>query len=330
MPVKMNLPHNESLIFDMNEMGRRREPFLFVFDFLLKEPVLLPLRKAAKHDIWYSINGETNYQQDDRPSETYYFKKNPVSFESFRKSYDVVQKNLKYGNSFLTNLTFPTDIETDLSLEDIFRRSEAPYKLLFKDKFAVFSPEIFIRIDGQKISSYPMKGTIDASIPNALEKILSSPKERAEHHTIVDLIRNDLSMVASNVRVERFRYVDEIVTHEKKLLQVSSEITGLLPDNFHENIGDILCKLLPAGSISGAPKAKTLDIINQAETYQRGYYTGIFGIYDGKGVESAVMIRFIEQMDGKMVFKSGGGITVFSNPEDEYQEMIDKVYVAIN
>ena len=326
----MDMLNNKSLIDDMNLMGKNREPFLFILDFSLNDPVLLPLNKAAKHDIWYFMDGNTNYSNNYQKTTEVKFVKIPVDYEVFKRAFDHVMKNIEYGNSFLTNLTFPTEIETNLTLEEIFERSDAPYRLLYKDKFVVFSPELFVRISGNQIAAFPMKGTINAAIPDASAKILNDPKETAEHHTIVDLIRNDLSMVANDVQVKRFRYIDEIITHEKKLLQVSSEVTGTLPDNYHENLGEIICKLLPAGSISGAPKCKTLQIINEVETYKRGYYTGVFGIFDGKDVESAVMIRFIENIAGKMVYKSGGGITVFSNPEDEYNEMIDKVYVPIN
>jgi len=88
-----------------------------------------------------------------------------------------------------------------------------------------------------------------------------------------------------------------------------------------------LMKLLPAGSISGAPKPSTLQIINDAEGYERGYYTGIMGYFDGQNFESAVMIRYIENENGKFVFKSGGGITTKSDVQSEYQEIIDKVYL---
>jgi len=166
-------------------------------------------------------------------------------------------------------------------------------------------------------------------LPGAKDEILKNSKELAEHVTIVDLIRNDLSMVAKNVKVDKFRYVDEITTHEKKLLQVSSEISGEMPMNYTEKIGDILFSLLPAGSISGAPKKKTLEIINRVERYDRSFYTGIFGYFDGKDLDSGVMIRFIENANDGFIFKSGGGITVNSDLKTEYQELIDKVYVPI-
>ena len=104
---------------------------------------------------------------------------------------------------------------------------------------------------------------------------------------------------------------------------------GKLPDNWRENLGVILYKLLPAGSISGAPKPETLQIIEQAENYDRNYYTGIFGIFDGEKLDSGVMIRFIEKTTNGLIFKSGGGITAQSDCKNEYQEMIDKIYLPI-
>lgn len=85
-------------------------------------------------------------------------------------------------------------------------------------------------------------------------------------------------------------------------------------------------KLLPAGSISGAPKPKTLDIIKEAELDKRGYYTGIMGIFDGNSFDSAVMIRYVEKKGKQLVFRSGGGITAQSKAHEEYNEMVDKVY----
>jgi para-aminobenzoate synthetase component 1 len=87
--------------------------------------------------------------------------------------------------------------------------------------------------------------------------------------------------------------------------------------------------LLPAGSISGAPKKRTLEIIREAEGEPRGYYTGVFGIFDGQNLDSAVMIRFIEQSEKGLLYRSGGGITNLSQPEAEYQEMLDKVYLQV-
>ncbi len=175
-----------------------------------------------------------------------------------------------------------------------------------------------------------MKGTMDASIENAEEKLMTDIKEISEHNTIVDLIRNDLSIVAKNVEVERFRYIEKISNPRKRTCyKPVLKLVEILPKNWNENIGEILFTLLPAGSISGAPKKKTIEIIKEAEGYDRGYFTGVFGYFDGSNFDSAVMIRFIENQNGKMVFKSGGGITYFSDCKQEYNELIDKVYVPI-
>jgi len=315
----------------MNNMGREGIPFLFILDFDLSLPVIMPIADVNPEEIRYSINGVTNTDivQMKLPYKIE-FESFPVSSVRYEEAFDLVQKHLRHGDSFLLNLTMPSRIKTNLSLEDIYFNTEAKYKIWYKDHFVVFSPEIFIQTSGQKISSFPMKGTIDASIPDAENKLLTNKKELAEHFTIVDLIRNDLSMVAKNVVVDRFRYIDEVVTNRGSLLQMSSEIVGDLPENFRENIGDLIVKMLPAGSISGAPKKKTIEVIKEAEKYDRGYYTGICGIFDGKNIDSGVMIRYIEQTSDGLVYKSGGGITFQSHPDEEYQELIDKIYIPVS
>lgn len=316
-------------ILKMNQWGKERKPFIFILDYELKNTLALPLNEAAENNIYFTFDNLKNTDNQNIRNSEFTFRKFPVTYEIFKKSFDHVMTEIKRGNSFLTNLTFPTIIETNLTLLEIFNRSEAPYKLLFKNQFVVFSPEIFVKISDGKIASYPMKGTIDDSIQDAETKILNDPKETAEHHTIVDLIRNDLSRVATNVKVEKFRFINKVKTNDKTLLQVSSEVTGKLQEDYHDHLGNILSELLPAGSICGAPKKKTLEIISQSEIYKRGYYSGIFGIFDGTDLKSAVMIRFIEKNGEEFIFKSGGGITFFSDPEAEYQELIDKVYVPI-
>ncbi|MEX0980808.1 MAG: aminodeoxychorismate synthase component I [Bacteroidales bacterium] len=281
----------------------------------------------------------------------------PMAFPRYEKAFSLVKKHILHGNSFLLNLTFPTPVETDLGLEQIFHASAAPYRLLFGDRFVVFSPETFVTIGGNTIRSFPMKGTIDAALPDAERRLLENEKELWEHNTIVDLIRNDLSMVAADVQVARFRYIDRIRTHQGELLQVSSEIEGRLGSGWRSGLGELLLRMLPAGSISGAPKLKTVEIIAEAEGQKRGFFTGIFGIFDGEAVDSAVMIRYIERVgtgkdvgnasgkttgkqasgrktnrgkaNGGLQFRSGGGITGHSEAAAEYREMIEKVYVPI-
>lgn len=308
----------------MNELGATQTPFLFMVDFLKKHGCVIPL-EGLDSEIQFQINSKPPHYPKKIE-----LKKHPISYENYKKQFDLVKRNILLGNSYLTNLTCATPITLNITLDEIYTYSNAKYKLLWKNNFVCFSPETFVKIVKGQIFSYPMKGTIDASIENAKEKILANEKEMAEHYTIVDLIRNDLSQVAKKVSVPRFRFVEEIKTNEQTLLQVSSEVTGELDEDYAKHLGDIFYKLLPAGSICGAPKDKTIEIIQKAESYERNFYTGVFGVFDGQNVESAVMIRFIEKSKTGLVFKSGGGITSQSRAEDEYNEMIQKVYVPIN
>jgi para-aminobenzoate synthetase component I len=317
---------------NLNEWGNSGVPFLFVIDFELEKPLLYKLDDVDANSILFKINNFTNVKDQNNEMKTApaILQKSPISLETYQKKFNVVLSHLAYGDSYLTNLTTKTKITTEHTLRDLFFLSSARYKLLYNNDFLVFSPEIFVQIREGKIFSYPMKGTIDASIPGAREKILNDQKEIAEHVTIVDLIRNDLSLVAQHVGVTRFRFVDEIITNNKNLLQVSSEISGTLAQNYRSHLGDIILALLPAGSISGAPKAKTIDIIMKAEQEKRGYYTGVFGYFDGNNLDSGVMIRYMEREGDQIFYRSGGGITTQSILELEYQEMIDKVYVPLN
>lgn len=316
----------------LNEWGRNNVPFLFVVDFEMKKPVAIKLDEVSSETILFDINGFTNSAESALISDKdeVLVLKELITVDQYKKKFENILHHLEYGDTYLANLTIESGIQLKHSLRDIFYLSKARYKLWYKDEFIVFSPEIFVQMRGQEIFSYPMKGTIDATIPDAGNKILNDKKELAEHVTIVDLIRNDLSQVADKVQVKRFRYIDELKTNNKTLLQVSSEIVGELEHGYMSHLGDILVSLLPAGSVSGAPKSKTIEVLRQAEGSERGYYTGVFGYFDGVNFDSGVMIRFIERRNEQFVYRSGGGITTQSTVDAEYLEAIDKVYVPIN
>ena len=314
----------------MNKYGRANLPFLFIINFDFSDAYIQKLSDIDSNEISYKINSLSNFKNEDIPSKDYTIKKFPESIYEYKSKFDKVRQHLFYGNSYLTNLTCKTRIEINLSLKEIFRIANATYKLFFKDKFVCFSPECFIKVIDNKVFTYPMKGTISAAVPNALNVILNDEKELQEHNTIVDLLRNDLSIVSENVKVTKFRFPSYIKTKDKELIQISSEICGELPQNWNNNIGDLLAAILPAGSVSGAPKKRTVEIIKSCEDYERGYYTGVFGIFDGKNLDSAVSIRFIEMENGILYYKSGGGITINSDLNSEYNEMTDKIYVPVN
>jgi para-aminobenzoate synthetase component I len=306
----------------LNQWVSEGIPTFFYTDFAGEHLIACPIDQLPDHDIEFSFHLPKNTLNSPHTPLVF-----PINANTYQEKFERVQEHIHAGNTYLLNLTQPTAIETPYSLREIYEMAHAPYKVRIGDQFVSFSPEPFITIENNRIHTYPMKGTIDADTPNAVETILNDPKELAEHTMIVDLLRNDLGIVARNIKVEKFRYITTINAGNKKLLQVSSHISGEVSGNWQSNIGTILRQLLPAGSISGTPKKKTVEIIKNIEGYERGYFTGIFGYFDGESLHSAVAIRFIENTDGKLIYKSGGGITAESVWEKEYQEMIDKIYI---
>lgn len=380
----------QEIIDKINQLASQDEPFLFVINYQGDKAFIRLLSGINPEECLFDFEGRGNLSHawketwkegtsEKEISETTWQIEPPL-YEDYERSFNIVKSNIMAGNSYLTNLTCRVPVSCNLSLEEIFHRAKGKYKLLLRRKrtqaedkahlkeenieenltpFVCFSPETFVRIKGGRIYSYPMKGTLDASLPNAEKQLMEDRKEAAEHATIVDLIRNDLSRVAENVRVDKYRYIDVLHTNKGDILQTSSEISGRLPEDYPHHLGEILDAQLPAGSITGAPKDKTMQIIQEAEGYDRGFYTGIMGIYDHGELNSAVMIRFIEEetspvdfeTDGeknfkasegkgdeasegkrdeasrKLYFKAGGGITSKSDCRKEYEEVIQKIYL---
>ena len=315
----------------MNEFGKKREPFLFLIDYHMERGVVIPVSDIPDSGLACRIGGK-NYgtvaPEKAVPRTELNIK--PVPKAQYAAAFNNVADKIKRGDSYLVNLTFKTPIGRRINMAHIFRNATSPYRFLWPGRFVFFSPESFVKIEHGIIRSYPMKGTIDAACPEAEKQLLADYKERCEHNTIVDLIRNDISAIADNVKIERFRYIEKIKTHKGELLQSSSEISGQLSDGWQDKIGDYLFSMLPAGSISGAPKRRTVEIIAESETTPRGYYTGIMGIFECDRLESCVAIRYIEKCEnGEYYYRSGGGITSCSRLEDEYEEMISKIYVPV-
>ena len=377
----------QEIIDKINRLASQDEPFLFVINYQGDKAFIRLLSDINPEECLFDFEGRGNLSHvwketwkegtseeetsEKEISETTWQIEPPL-YEDYERSFNIVKSNIMAGNSYLTNLTCQVPVSCNLSLEEIFHRAKGKYKLLLRRKrtqaedkdhlkeenieenlppFVCFSPETFVRIKGGRIYSYPMKGTLDASLPDAEKQLMEDRKEAAEHATIVDLIRNDLSRVAEDVRVDKYRYIDVLHTNKGDILQTSSEISGRLPEDYPHHLGEILDAQLPAGSITGAPKDKTMQIIQEAEGYDRGFYTGIMGIYDQGELNSAVMIRFIEEetspvdfeADGeknfkanegkkpkesrKLYFKAGGGITSKSDCRREYEEVIQKIYL---
>jgi para-aminobenzoate synthetase component 1 len=312
----------------MDQLAAEGIPFLFILDFALVAPHVIALHEIEESDpirIQFQMNNDTSATVNSKTEIS--FTKFPVSIEQYQLGFDQVMKAIKAGDTYLLNLCYSTLMLGLPSLKEIYEVVRAPYKLYVPGKFVVFSPEQFVSIQEGIIRTYPMKGTIDASLPQAERTLLADIKEQEEHATVVDLLRNDLSIVSRKVTVDQYRYITKITTPTKSLLQCSSAISGMLEDEYVGKPGSIIHAILPAGSVTGAPKKKTVELITEIEPEPRGYYTGVFGVFDGKNLDSAVMIRMIEERTDGFYYRSGGGITYRSIAEQEYQEMLDKVYV---
>ena len=317
-----------NFVEQLNQWGREKKSFVFLIDFEQKKPLAWPIDDCPdRFQFKFTKANSLKQVEATFPEvENTVLTKHPIKISDYHYKFNQVMDALQKGDSFLMNLTIPTPVQNTINLQTYFDHAKSKYVIWLKNDFIAFSPETFIQIEAGTISTFPMKGTIDASLQNAKKLLLNDPKEYAEHATMVDLLRNDLSRVASKVRVTNFRYYEEISTQSGKIGQVSSAIQGELPKDYATRIGSILYELLPAGSVSGAPKKKTVELIASIEGTDRGYYTGIAGYFDGVDLDSCVLIRYL---GADNIYHSGGGITFQSDMASEYQEMINKVYVPV-
>ncbi len=240
---------------------------------------------------------------------------------------------IKKGDIYQVNLSQRFEAKVDVDAHELYLKlreaSPAPFSsyLGFKE-IAVLSssPERFLRKDGDRIETRPIKGTRprgeDASSDALLEKELSqSGKDRAEHIMIVDLERNDLGRICEygSVRVaESF-----IIEKYANVFHLVSTVTGLLKNNIDPI--DCLKASFPGGSITGAPKVRSMEIIEELEPVKRSVYTGAVGYisFDGR-MDTSIVIRTFIMKGNDIYFQVGGGIVADSTAEEEYQETLDK------
>jgi para-aminobenzoate synthetase component 1 len=312
----------------MNALGRKNIPFFFILSFDLQKNIVVPLDHCAEMGIAFQFPGISGGRIIDPQKKQAMITDFTLPGEGeYQQAFKKVQYHLHRGDTYLLNLSFEVPIQMNTGLDAVYRSAGALFKTYWAPYWISFSPERFVDIEGQTLSTHPMKGTISSEFPEAAERLLNDKKENAEHYTIVDLMRNDLSSVGRQTRVEKFKYLTEVQREGHGLLQMSSHIKTQLPEDWTSHLGDIFFRLLPAGSITGAPKQKTVDIIEAVETHQREFYTGVSGVfYDGK-VDSAILIRYIGQRNGQCYYKTGGGITTQSQWEDEYNEIREKSWI---
>jgi para-aminobenzoate synthetase / 4-amino-4-deoxychorismate lyase len=258
-----------------------------------------------------------------------------VSRADFSESIAGIRELIAAGDTYQVNYTFPlvASFKGDSRswFRDLCRAQGAEYCAYFDlDRFKILSvsPELFFEQDGRRVRTRPMKGTIrrgrwaeeDLSMANQLA---ASAKDRAENVMIVDLLRNDLGRVAEigSVNVTRLFELERYET----LWQMTSTIEATL--RAEVTFPELMARLFPCGSITGAPKIRTMEIIRDLEPFPRGVYTGALGFLrpDGSSVFNvAIRTIVIDTHTGMATFGVGGGITYDSTAEKEYAECLVK------
>ena len=193
------------------------------------------------------------------------------------------------------------------------------------------SPELLVQVESGSVATHPIAGTrrrgADPEEDLALEKALrTDEKERAEHIMLVDLGRNDIGRVSEPGTVEVTQLMD--VERYSHVMHLVSHVTGRLRGDYSNY--DALRACFPAGTVSGAPKIRAMEIIAELEPDKRGPYAGAVGYFDFSGnMDTAITIRTLVVKDGVAYVQAGGGIVFDSTPEGEYQETLDKASAVL-
>lgn len=308
---------------------------------------------SFENKIWYfnsfQPNAESTFQYIDKlvskPSIS-----NPLclqqscearwSKDEYAQVFNQVQDYIKAGDCYQINLTQEFIAQAEGSLlstaNDFWNLTDAPYSgyLRFEDfELLSCSPELFIDFEtDRKIITKPIKGTMPRYANSILDEqsklaLKNSEKDQAENVMIVDLLRNDLSVYAEigSVRTPKLFNIESF----NQVHHMVSEITATLKEDVHPF--DVLMSALPGGSITGAPKIRAMQIIDELEGAPRGAYCGSMGYFESNGTGSwNILIRSIQKYQNNISLWAGGGITIASNCDAEYQECFDKVEAMLN
>jgi para-aminobenzoate synthetase component 1 len=184
---------------EMDRLGAAKVPCLFIIDFEMENAIVFPLEEVDAGGILYDVAGRGNAPPPEAPASAVSMPAAPCRTRNTRRR-SPGSANINCGAT-PTLPTSPSPRRSSLTPRSaaVFHSASAKYRLLYRDRFVVFSPETFVRIDGNVISTHPMKGTIDAAVPDAEAVILNDEKEAAEHLTIVDLLRSDLASPRADV-----------------------------------------------------------------------------------------------------------------------------------
>lgn len=262
-----------------------------------------------------------------------------ISKEQYMKNVETAKEYIRNGDIFQVVPSQRFEISDPPDSFDVYRMlrttNPSPYLFYFKSKdyaYAGASPEMLVSVNGGKVVNRPIAGTIkrgetDAEDAENERRLINDPKERAEHTMLVDLGRNDLGKVSKfgSVKVTDLM----IIERYSKVMHIVSNVVGDLAED--KKPLDALMAVLPAGTLSGAPKVRAMEIIDELETTKRGLYGGTVGYlaFDGS-IDTCIAIRTVLFRNGKAYVQAGGGVVADSVPENEYMESVNKSMAVIN
>ncbi|MBR4707463.1 MAG: anthranilate synthase component I family protein [Pseudobutyrivibrio sp.] len=259
--------------------------------------------------------------------------------EQYGKMVEKAKNYIKEGDIFQVVLSNPLSAKAEGSLFDVYRflraTNPSPYMFYFSSsdiEMAGASPESLVKLEDKCVSTFPLAGTrprgATAEEDEALKaELLSDEKEKAEHNMLVDLGRNDIGKIAKlgTVAVEKYMEIESF----SHVMHIGSTVVGQLDDT--KDAVDAIEAILPAGTLSGAPKFRACEIIEELEQSRRGVYGGAVGYIDFAGnMDVCIAIRLVYKKKDSICIRSGAGIVYDSVPEKEAVECINKAKAVVN
>ncbi|MFC9728504.1 MULTISPECIES: aminodeoxychorismate synthase component I [Bacillus cereus group] len=326
----INIPDIFFLLFDDVFVYDQKEQVLWVITHYADKYEEAKERLNEWKSLWMTEAPEVTvpFESPEKKSEAVAFTE-----AGFMKAVECIQEYIGAGDVFQVNLstrqertlqTHPLEIYT--SLREINPSPYMGYLELGDFQIVSGSPELLIKKQGTEVSTRPIAGTrsrgADEQEDEELAReLIENEKERAEHVMLVDLERNDLGRVCKYGTVE----VDEFMVIEKysHVMHIVSNVRGEVEED--KDAFDLVKAVFPGGTITGAPKIRTMEIIEELEPVRRGIYTGSIGWIGYSGdTELNIVIRTLLAKDGKAHVQAGAGIVIDSNPENEYKESLKK------
>lgn len=249
----------------------------------------------------------------------------------------IVEKTKKYiyeGDIFQAVLSNKLEAKASGSLLDVYRRlrisNASPYMFYFSSddiEIAGASPETLVKLEDKELSTFPLAGTRKRGMTEEEDKklikdLLSDEKEKAEHNMLVDLGRNDLGKISKFGSVKVDKYME--IVKFSHVMHIGSTVKSVIRED--KDALDAIEAVLPAGTLSGAPKIRACEIIDELEKDKRGIYGGAIGYIDFSGnMDTCISIRLAYKKSDRLVIRSGAGIVADSDPELEYEECVNKM-----